>query len=207
MSESSSSESETESRKLSRAEKKQAREQAKRDEAEAQAAVEAETLDKVAGFRFFRDGTVQRESGILSTVLNQRSVLLDASFLDQRKRKSRMARTGMAVATGGANLVFAQKNKSHAELTVVTEDWTATATTNKKDDQAYFDVNELAKAEAVAAAAMKLGANAQHSDAQPAPAEQSSVELLRELKQLHLDGLLTDEEFEIRRLAIVDRLG
>jgi len=175
----------------------------KAENSAAEAELERETLQTIAGFRFFRDGTVRQESFVLSTVVNPRSALLEAKFTDVRERKSRLARGATAVATGGANLLLANKHSGAAQLTIVTEEWTAIEDTKS----GYYDAAELAQAETIASAGLRAAHSVPASAAGAAPTEKDPVELLREIKKLHEDGLLTADEFETRRQAIVDRIG
>ena len=218
-----------------RAEKAQIKEQKRVERAAAKAQrdadlakLEAETVGKSSGFWVFEDGTVQKEpspetamssaltgwraklgeSGLGGLVPEAgrpvRSAVVDVTLNDKRIRKP-FARARAAMPSTG----LVGSGRDHfgtVTLTITTRDWTEQLVASwEKDVAALMALNEmLLEAKSVAAS----GGDAASNRSQPAPPTPpvDVAAALRELKALHDEGLLTDDEFETRRQALLVHL-
>ena len=210
--------------KLSAKEQKRAEKAAARARRQAeQAQLEDETAGKLSGFRVFKDGTIQKELssqrlnaavGAWRNKLSQtglasdsgpsyRSAVTDVALIDKRIRKP-FARARSAVHMG-----LFSSGKDHfgtVTLKIATRDWTETLTASEEQDvSALIALRDLLQ-EVTNVAAGSEGATREAQLDPPASPPDDIAGALRELKGLHDEGLLTDDEFEVRRKALVDRL-
>lgn len=214
-----------------RAAKLQAKEQKRVDKAAARAnreaelaQLEAETVGKLGGFRVFKDGTVQKEtssSPLMNSAVSAwrdklsqaglvadsgpsgRSAVMDVTFTDKRIRKPfARARSAMHVgliSTGNDHL-------GSVTLTITTRDWTETLTASLDERVAeLMALRDLLLEVSDVAVSGSPGTSPEVAVASPVQSSDVAASL-RELKGLHDEGLLTDEEFESRRQALVAQL-
>ena len=207
-------------REQKRASKASAREQRKAELAR----LEEETAGKQLGFRVFNDGTIERDSAIargsawlLSGMgqpallgppgnRRQRSAVLDATLDDRRVRKPFTRARGLASDTTLGLLGGGRDHYGEAVLTIVTNDWVEVITASEDSEVAALDgLNALLQ--------RAKRASRSESEALPEPSPPPSNPpvtdvpgALRELKDLHDEALLTDDEYESRRQQLVAQL-
>ena len=195
-----------------------------------------ETLGKLMGFRVFKDGTVQKESSsgsstspvgsALQSRLGQvfqemkpppRSAVLNVTLSDKRIRKP-FARARAAMPSTG----LVGNGRDHfgaVSLTIATYDWTEKVVASSEKDVAALEAlnGMLLQAQGVSASRGETVPE-QTQPAPPLPPSPPQTQpappmtpgdvpgALRDLKGLHDEGLLTDDEYETRRQALLSHL-
>jgi hypothetical protein len=216
-----------------RAEKASAKEQKRADKAAARADREAElakrddeTLGVLSGFRVFEDGTVQKESSssalTSSAVAAWQSKLGQSGLLPEMKPRSRSAVVGVTLSDKRVRKPFARTRAAlpstglftsgrdyfgSVSLTIATRDWTEHVEASSEEQVAALEALNSMLLQAQSVAASERQVVLEQSEPPPPPGIPSDVpRALRELKELHDEGILTDDEYETRRQALISHL-
>jgi hypothetical protein len=110
-------------------------------------------------------------------------------------KKTGLGRGMAAVATGGLNMLSPNK-RGDVYLTITTENH---AHVLHEDPPTSANLKTAKKLESVGQSVIKSEASGVSSDEVPGPVQRSVADRLRELQQLHDDGLISSEEHQAQR--------
>jgi len=123
--------------------------------------------------------------------------LMGISATDGSSNKTGVGRGAAAVATGGLNYLLSESKRGDLYLTIITDKKTHSLHTSVPDDS---EVRSMLKLEAAGSAVLKAPTSS--ADA-PSGSSGSLAEEIANLKTLHDQGVLSDEEFNLAKAKLL----